>query len=128
MSQPAKQVPEADLAERVENDPKLNAAEKETTMSMYGNDKEFTVHSAKATVVKSLLKHDHFDPVEIRGLDGDEHARVGPSEADQLDTVYAVRGTLPVGCLTVKSKPRTNDHQSSIVNAETIDPDVFGDE
>jgi hypothetical protein len=32
---------------------------------------------------------------------------------------------MPIGALTIESKPRTTDHRSSIVNAETVDPSVF---
>lgn len=115
-----------DLVERVDRDPKLSGEEKETTISMYGGDKRFAIYSAKPTIVKSLLEHDHFEVTWLRVL-GDGVTEVETRAAARgLDgDVVAVRGTLPVGTLTVKSKPRANDHQSSVVNTETVDPSVF---
>lgn len=40
-------------------------------------------------------------------------------------SIVAVEGEMPVGVLTVKSKPRADNNQSSIVNSETIDSSVF---
>lgn len=118
---------ETTLADKVDRDPKLSGSEKETTITMYGDDKRFKMYSAKPTVVKSLLRHDHFDLEWARVLD-DESSEYYESRGALQEVegkIVAVEGTLPVGVLTVKSKPRANDHQSSIVSWETIDPSVF---
>lgn len=118
------------LTEKVDRDPRLSGSEKETTISMYGDDKRFTIYSAKPTIVKSLLKHDFFDMGWARVLNGDETIEV--EEEEQLTSkdgsIVAIEGTLPIGTLTVKSKPRSNNHQSSIVSTEGIDPSVFSDD
>lgn len=116
---------EDNLTERVTSDPALNAAEKETTIAMCGDEKEFQIFSAKATVVKSLLKHDHFDADWVGGEKDACYQKREDGHADDLDAIYSISGTLPVGVLTVKSSPRSNNHQSSIVNSEKIDPDAF---
>ena len=117
----------SDLVSRVDRDPSLSGDEKETTISMYGRDKAFTVFSAKPTVVKSLLKHDHFELGWARVLDGESRTRA--TDRDQLretaGDIVGVKGQMPVGVLSIKSKPRANNHQSSIVTAETIDSSVF---
>ena len=118
---------ESDLTGRVDSDPKLTGDEKETTITMYGMDKRFSIFSAKPTVIKSLLEHDYFDLVNARLVNDEGSVRVdsrhdiGTKEGD----IVAVKGTMPIGVLTVKSKPRANNHQSSIVTAETIDSSVF---
>lgn len=123
-------MPESDLVERVDRDPALSAAEKETTITMYGDEKQYQIFSAKPTIVKSLLKHDHFDMdwARLLGEDTwehvDERAEIKENEGD----IVAVEGTMPIGTLTVKSKPRSNNHQSSIISTETIDASVFQDE
>jgi hypothetical protein len=116
-----------DLRDRVGRDPKLSADEKETTITMYGGDKSFSIYSAKPTVVKSLLAHDHFTLERARVLtpDGIESYDERAALEGSVGTIAAVTGEMPIGTLTVKSKPRTTDHQSSIVNAETVDPSVF---
>ena len=43
----------SELADYVDRDPELGGDEKETTITMYGQDKRFSVFSAKPTVVKS---------------------------------------------------------------------------
>jgi hypothetical protein len=115
------------LEEKVDRDPKLTGSEKETTISMYGDDKRFKMYSAKPTVVKSLLKHDHFEMEWARVLDGEtsEYYEGRDELREANGKIVAIEGTLPVGTLTVKSKPRANNHQSSIVSWDTIDPSVF---
>ena len=120
-------MPNTDLSDRVNRDPELNADEKETTISMYGQDKHFRIHTAKPTVIKSLLKHDHFELEWARVIGADEANQLeARSQVKETDgDIVAVTGQMPVGVLTVKSKPRANNHQSSIVNSETIDSSVF---
>ncbi len=118
---------ENEIVERVGPDPILNGDEKETTITMYGQDKEFDIFSAKPSLIKSLLKHDNFTLERARVVNDEETHRV--NEREELETtkgeIVAVEGSMPVGVLTVKSKPRVNNHQSSIINTETIDSSVF---
>lgn len=120
---------ETELTKKVDRDPTLSGSEKETTISMYGDDKRFTIYSAKPTIVKSLLKHDFFEMDWARVLTGEKPTHV--EERSELETIdghiVAIEGRLPIGTLTVKSKPRANNHQSSIVSTEGIDPSVFED-
>ncbi|MDT3434679.1 hypothetical protein [Haloarcula sp. 1CSR25-25] len=115
------------LASLVDRDPMLGGDEKETTLTMCGQDKHFSIYSAKPTVIKSLLKHDHFEIEWARVIDGDSGKRIKERSKllDISGDIVAVEGKMPIGTLTVKSKPRANDHQSSIVNSETIDSSVF---
>lgn len=117
------------LYERVEPDSGLSGSEKETTITMYGDAKTATVYSAKPTIVRSLLQHDHFDVVEISGLDDEDnrlYADTEQSARKRLQVIHSIRGEIPVGCLTVKSTRRANDHQSHIVSHETVSADAFG--
>lgn len=118
---------ESKLVQRVAPDPGLKGKEKETTITMYGDDKRFTIYSAKPTIVKSLLKHDHFEMNWARLMNGDDSIRITyEDEFEETEgDIVAIEGTLPVGTLTVKSKPRVNDHQSSIISTEGVDPSVF---
>jgi len=114
-----------ELIDQVENDPDLNSAEKESSVTFLGDEKRFTIFSAKRTIVKSLLEHDNF---EVKWLQIDKNGkkvRVDDPENVGDSTIYSVSGTMPIGCLTIKSKPRSNNHQSSVVNSETIDADAF---
>lgn len=117
----------SELADYVDRDPELGGDEKETTITMYGQDKQFNVFSAKPTVVKSLLDHDHFALTWARVLADGESSHVDSRSAlpPEEGSIVAVEGEMPVGVLTVKSKPRADNNQSSIVNSETIDSSVF---
>jgi hypothetical protein len=125
---------EIELHELVEPDPKLSGDEKETTITMYGMDDAFRVFSAKPTVVRSLFQHDHFEPSWVRVSDGDDARQWSWNDRESvtaacresgIEAIHAVCGEMPVGCLTVKSKPRSNNHQSSIVSHETVSADAF---
>ena len=115
----------ADLAERVENDTDRQIVEKETTISAHGNEDVLHVFAAKKTVVKSLLKHNHFDLDWAEGGNEDYTSRYDADEIHEADAIYAVSGTMPLGVLTVKSKPRSQNNISSVVNHKTVDPDAF---
>lgn len=118
---------ESKLVERVAPDPGLKGKEKETTITMYGDDKRFTIYSAKPTIIKSLLKHDYFEMNWARLINGEKSVRI--TQKDELEgadgDIVAIEGTLPIGTLTVKSKPRVNNHQSNIISTESLDPSVF---
>ena len=120
---------ETEFSDRVAPHPRLTGSEKETSIAMYGDDERFRISSAKPTIVKSLLKHDFFEMSWAQLADGDDLTEVkSRDELRETDgDIVAIEGTLPVGTLTVKSKPRANNHQSSIVSWDTIDPSVFGD-
>ncbi|ERH13327.1 MAG: hypothetical protein J07HB67_02365 [halophilic archaeon J07HB67] len=117
----------SELADHVDRDPELSGDEKETTIRMCGQDKRCSVFSAKPTVVKSLLDHDHFELGWARVLADGESRHVDDRSVlpPETGSIVAVEGAMPVGVLTVKSKPRANNNQSSIVNSETIDSSVF---
>lgn len=115
------------LTDRVAPHPDLSGAEKETTVSMYGDSKEYSIFSAKPTIIKSLLRHDHFeiDWAVVASNDSTEQVTGADALYDSNGDIVTIEGTLPVGTLTVKSKPRANNNQSSIVSWETVDPSVF---
>lgn len=103
----------------------LNAAEKETGITMYGDDRRMKIFSSKATVVKSLLQHDHFEAEWFGGSKDDCYQRKESGHEEDLDEIYSICGTAPIGMLTIKSKPRSDNYQSGIVNHEGVDPEAF---
>lgn len=114
-----------DTVEKVESDSELSGDEKETTITMYGTDKEATVTSSKPTIVRSLLEHDHADIEWVAGEDDGSYSKVAPDDTDELGAIYTISATLPIGCLTVKPAPRTRNNQSGIVNTETVSAEAF---
>jgi len=114
------------MTDKVESDPNRTGAEKETGISFLGDEKVATVSSAKKTIVKSLLNHEEFEYSYFSVYDGDSYRTVrSEDEILEEESIVFVSGEIPIGCLTIKSSPRSNNHQSSVVNAEKIDPDAF---
>lgn len=118
---------DTEFNERVGPHPRLTGSEKETAITMYGDGERFTIYSAKPTIVKSLLKHDHFEIGWAQLANDDEMTDIEDREQlrDSDGDIVAIEGTLPVGTLTVKSKPRVSNRQSGIVSTETVDSSVF---
>lgn len=120
---------ETSLIDRVDRDPELGGDEKETTISMLGQADRFTIYSAKPTIVKSLLQHNHFDLDWTRIIRQNQSVQLEDRNhlKDSEGSIVAVKGTMPIGVLNIKYKPRTNNNQSSIITTETVDPSVFED-
>lgn len=112
----------------VETDPELRSVEKESWFTMTGDSKRLSAGSRKRTIVDSLIEHPHYEERWYSLLLEDGSVtNYNPKDGvpDSAEAIVAVGGWLPVGCLTVKSKPRSNNHQSSVVNSKQIDPDAF---
>jgi len=119
-----------ELHKRVEADSNLSRAEKETTISMYGDSKEATIHSFRPSVVRSLLQHDHLEVTEIIGRNNNGsmvRADDRTTAQEQLRVIHGVTGKIPVGCLKVKSTRRSNDHHQDIVSNKTASRNVRKD-
>jgi len=114
------------LADKVESDPRRKSHEKETGISFLGDEEEMRVVSAKPTIVRSLLKHDYSDLnwVEIEKEETSTTVR-DIENIDENDIIYAVSVDIPIGCLTIKSSPKSNNYQSSVINTKSIDPEAF---
>lgn len=84
----------------VASDPTLSSAERETCIRWSADESRATVHSDEPAIVRALLAHEHFETTEERRSDG---------------TVVSVRGTLPIGCLTVKGTRRSSDAHYKVV-------------
>jgi hypothetical protein len=119
-----------DLTEKVETDDGLEPMERETNITIEGDKKEMRIYSAKKTVVKSLLEHDHFELHHANATTDTDNKYpyqtfYNREQLESAEAIYTVTGTMPLGCLTVKSAPRSNNNISSVVNAEGVDPEAF---
>jgi hypothetical protein len=110
---------QADYAEYTESDSELNAAEKETTVTLLGDEKEFTIGSQKRTVVKGLLGNESFRPTSVTVKNGESIRNLDSLDDVDVeggDRIVGVVGRMPVGSWTIKGSPRKNNNQSSIVS------------
>lgn len=62
-------------------------------------------------------------------LENDEKERVKDRKRlhETDGDIVAITGKMPVGTLTIKYKPRADNHQSSIISTDTVDSSVFED-
>lgn len=103
------------------SDPSLNSMEKETGVNLLGDEKEIRVSSLRRTIIKSLMEHEHFTPDWYSILMDDKSViSVNPGEPIEGDAepvgICGIGGRLPIGTLTIKSKPRKADSHSNIIN------------
>jgi hypothetical protein len=103
-------------------DPKLAPEEKETTFGFARDEDRVRFFTAEAGVGRRLLSHPAtvLDEVVVEG-DAFKRPARDPAEVSADDHVVGVRGTLPVGALQVKSRPRQSDQHSAIVSDRVLD-------
>ena len=93
-------------------DPRREPHEKETTLSLDGDESHFEVTSFRRVVFSKLLQRPTFDVTRLHVLDADGQA----DTADRLDkvgesaTVIGVTGRLPVGAVNIGTPRNSNSH------------------
>lgn len=100
------------LVDAVERDPNLGPAERETGIVLTTDRDRYRITTEVPAHMRHLLQHDHFDLDWVRSPDGR-----ATDDIDDLETVHAVHGTLPIGTLTVKSTTRSTDNLGQVVNS-----------
>ena len=108
-----------DLLAAVGEDTDLLPEEKETTLRFGKRDDVAHVYTAEAGLARRLLAHPH---VDVRGLtvpDGDARRDVAP-EQHTGEPIYGVRAHVPVGCLSVRSSPRSTTQHAKIVTDRVL--------
>lgn len=120
------------LAQYVDTD--LHPDEQETSISFFGRADRFKITTYSPPMVRKLLRHSYAEIEWVYQMDGGEQGvrRELPSESaleKARPRIEGVCATLPLGALTIKGKPRKQDHHSDIVTTpsdlEGLD-DVFG--
>ena len=112
----------AALLEAVREDPRLTAAEKETTIRFARDEDRAKIFTAEAGIGRRLLAHPAASIDAVVVIDGD---RARPAVAlDELDTenprpIVSVRGSIPVGTLLVRREKRTTGGHANVIT-ETV--------
>lgn len=81
------------------DDPNLSAVEKEVSLTFSRDEDRLRIHSEISSVTKWLDNHPEFSERFRRETDG---------------AVYAINGTLPVGCLSLKGTSRKSQQPSAV--------------
>jgi hypothetical protein len=103
--------------QRVSADPDLTLKERETTFSFADDEDRARIHSASPAVVRRLLAHDEVRITNATIHDGEGVETVsGESLPDTTGDIVSVRGTLPVGFLSVKTVGRSTNQAAKVIS------------
>lgn len=114
-----------ELIEQTGRDPGLGPRERETTITFATDENGAHVHTEEPALIRRCLAHDHLDVDELRVITNDEEVRrlsfddvVANGGVD--GRIAALRGRVPVACLTVKADPRKNDGHAAAVSEAVL--------
>jgi hypothetical protein len=114
-----------ELIEQTGRDPALGPRERETTLRFATDEDAAHVHTEEPALIRRCLAHDHLDVDELRVITDDEVRRLTFDDVvanGGVDgRVAALRGRVPVACLTVKADPRKNDQHAAAVSEAVFD-------
>jgi len=85
----------------VREDSRLETFEKETTININGNDNQAKIFSAKAGIIRRLIQHPEFTVTAY---------------TKHKENITSITGRIPIGCISIGSKPRKSTSLSAIVS------------
>lgn len=115
-----------DLAESVQTNTNVTQAERETSITFSRADDRADIYCEEQAMMKRLLLHPDFEldfyhtshPDRVTGVvEGDEYEEDGH---DGRKPVYAIRGTIPIGCLKVGPSPRSSSGHADVVTSKWL--------
>lgn len=121
------------LLSAVTEDPNRLPMEKETGFLWAKDTDEVHVHTAEAGLMRRLLRHPEFTLRAVEMSAGGHsvhsvHVDNLPSDLGRR-SVYSIEGTLPLGCLSVKSTPRVAGGHARVVSpSKLLDTEQGGGE
>ncbi len=114
-----------ELIEQTGRDSGLGLKERETTVRFATDEDAAHVHTEEPALIRRCLAHDHLDVDELRVITDEEVRRLGfdavLANGGVDGRVAALRGRVPVACLTVKADPRKSDGHAAAVSEAVFD-------
>ena len=114
--------PSDKLINHVQEDSHAEAFEKQFSVYFSREDDRITVYSGISTGISTLLEHKEFEPNWIAVADGRSHYQAN-SRQEALSLVQnsdasitGIDGTLPLGALKIKNKPRQSNDLWQVFN------------
>lgn len=97
-------------------DPRREAHEKETTLTLDGDGSHFSVTSFKKVVFAKLLQRPAFDVTRLHVVraNGQEHTVDCRDKVAASATVIGVTGRLPVGAVNIGTPRNSNSHTAIV--------------
>lgn len=113
------------MIDSVSENEDLTPGEKETTIRIGKDQSRLRVFSVESSIMKRLLAHPEFEIDEIRQTTTDGWVMVdGDDLEDEFDgrrSTVSVRGTMPVGVLTIKRKSRKSGGHARMISNSASD-------
>lgn len=89
----------------ISEDAGLSSMEKETSFTWAKDQNVVHVHTDMAGVARRLIQHPEFELEDYREVEGD---------------VVDIRGTIPVGCLSVGMSPRKSGSNADVITSSVL--------
>lgn len=112
------------MIDSVSEDSDLIPEEKETAIHMAKDQSRITVFSAEGSIMKRLLAHPEFEIDHIRQTTSDGKVDIREDFEGEFDgrrSTVAVKGSMPVGALFIKSKSRKSTGHANVVSDTASD-------
>lgn len=102
-------------------DPKLTPPEKETALRFARDEERVTIYTAERGIGRRVLAHPAAAIDEVTIAEGRRKRPAVPlEELEEGDQVVAVRGTLPLGTVKVRERPRTSGGHADVVTKDVL--------
>lgn len=119
-----------DLLDAITTDTTRKPFERETRFSWSGGTNAADIHTAERSLMRRLLSHPEFelDWFECRNGDRGSRAVYVHEMAEEWDgeDVLSINGTIPIGCVSLKSSPRKADSHARVVSRKVLEDDDGG--
>jgi hypothetical protein len=124
MSRDGAVVPERDPAHDREalraafdaSDPDLLPQERETLFRFARDQDRLRFFTSEPGIGRRLIAHGHASVEEVVVREGGARPARPTEAVDKADHVVGVRGTLPIGALSISGDPRRSDQHAAVVS------------
>jgi hypothetical protein len=113
------EVVDRSVLDAVGEDTDITPEEKETTLRLGKVEDEATIYTAEAGISRRILAHPDIEILGLTVAEGDARREISVDEHDNEDIV-GVRGSVPVGALSVRSSPRSSTGHADIVSDRVL--------
>lgn len=102
------------------SDPELAPVEKETVFRFARDLDRLRFFTAERGIGRRLIAHGHTTVEEVVVREGAARPVRTPEAVDEDDHVVGVRGTLPVGVLSIRGEPRSATGHAEVVTDRVL--------
>lgn len=102
-------------------DPELRPEERETVIRFARDQHRLRFFTAERGIGRRLIAHGHATVEEVVVREGAARPARPPEAVDEDDHVVGVRGTLPIGVLSIRGEPRSDPGHAEVVTDRVLE-------